>query len=70
MKTSIPKLHKVKFKNGNEIIALPESMTNVVRSNFGWGEVTFRAFDNKRLTVADCCYMADVAKDKLFFGDE
>ena len=63
MKQSIPQIKNVKFKTGEIVSVLPKSKSNFVRINFEWGEVTFRAFNNRKLTCADVNYMCEVAKD-------
>lgn len=68
MKQSKPRISKVTFKNGNAIHALPQGRDNFIRVDFGWGEVVYRAHDGKRLTIADCYYMADESKQVLQDG--
>lgn len=56
------RIGKIKFKSGGEIKVLPQSRNNYNRICLGWGEVVFRAYDNKKLTTSDIHYMADAAK--------
>lgn len=65
MKTSTPRIKSVKFKNGGFLKALPVERSNYRRVDFGWGEVVYRAYDGKKLTIADCYYMADESKRLL-----
>jgi hypothetical protein len=65
MKNSIPRIRSVKFKNGGSISVLPQVRSNYTRVDLEWGEVTFRTYDGKNLTVADCTYMAELSKSHL-----
>lgn len=67
------RIKSVKFKNGGHIEVLPDSNRNFSRVLLGdygeeWGEVTFRTYDNQRLTVADLCYMVECAKARIRTG--
>jgi len=64
------RIKNVRFKKGGSLTVIPPSNHNVTKVGFGWGEVTFRAFDGKKLTIADCSYMADMAKHLLCFDEE
>lgn len=56
------KIGKITFKNGTTLQVFPHERKNINRVDLGWGEVTFRSFDDKKLTIADMYYMADAAK--------
>lgn len=62
MKTSIPKIKRIKFKDGRELTVFPFKNGNLSRVDLGWGEVTFRAYDAKPLVARDLTYMCDAAK--------
>lgn len=62
MEDSRLRISKVTLKNGNTIQSLPKSNANFKRFDFGWGEIVFRAYDNKDLKISDIYYMCDMAK--------
>jgi hypothetical protein len=71
MKTSIPKLHKIRMKNGGADISVfePPVKSRIKEINFHFGKVTIEQYDY-HLTNADCVYLLEAAKNKLMYGEE
>ena len=63
------KIGKVTLKGGATLKVFPNDMRNYVVYKLGWGEVTFRTYDEQTITRETVIFMLRALEDDVLRGE-